>query len=295
MDAADRAAFTSWYDADPVHRQTLDRMRAFDGRLQTIDALEREAVNRFISRRSRLTRRTGGAAIGIMLALAGGWSLIGSDLLRDRFPDHQTARGEVRAIALADGSRITLDTDAAIRVTLGKSEREISLVRGQLLATVAKDPDRPFIVATPHGTATALGTAFIVRRNRKETRVTVIQSHVRVCPSEQGAACLTLQAGQRALIDGQRARQLQDTDPASATLWTTGWLEADDMEAGAVLDELNRYRHDPVRFDAAALNGRKVTGSFPLRDPDRALEGVIRSAGLSAHKAGDGTITVGRR
>lgn len=295
MDEADRLAFRSWYDADPAHRRALERMHSFDTRMETIAPLERDAVTRFVSRRSRLARRAGGTAIGIMLVLAGAWSLIRSDLLRDRFPDHQTARGEVRAVALADGSQVILDTDAAIRVALGKREREIRLLRGQLLATVAKDRGRPFIVETSHGTATALGTAFIVQRDLGETRVTVIQSQVRVCPAEQSAACLTLQPGQRAIIDGQRASRLPDTDPAAATLWTTGWLEADDEEVGGVLAELNRYRRVPVRFDAAALHGLKVTGSFPLRDPDRALEGVVRSAGLSMHKASDGTITVRRR
>ncbi|HET9397047.1 MAG TPA: hypothetical protein VFO36_13450, partial [Nitrospiraceae bacterium] len=73
------------------------------------------------------------------------------------------------------------------------------------------------------------------------------------------------------------------------------WLEVDDQDVSTVLTELNRYRARPILFDAHELRGLKVTGSFPLTDLHRALEGVSRTAHLNVRHAEDGQVSVRRR
>lgn len=112
--------------------------------------------------------------LGLAVLAIAGWTGMQSDYFRDRFPDYRTARGELRTVALEDGSEIVIDTDGAVGVDMRRTQRQIRLIRGQLLAKVAKDRARPFVIETAHGTATAVGTSFIVRREASYTLVTVV-------------------------------------------------------------------------------------------------------------------------
>ncbi|WP_313443485.1 hypothetical protein [Novosphingobium sp.] len=81
-------------------------------------------------------------------------------------------------------------------------------------------------------------------------------------------------------------------DPDAAAIWTEGWLAADDQPVAHVLLELNRYRKKPLRFDEGELAGVRVSGSFPLADTDRALQGILQSTGLRLTRVSDGELWV---
>ena len=61
--------------------------------------------------------------------------------------------------------------------------RRITLYRGQVFAEVAHLPGAPFVVESRRATATALGTAYVVRDEGSSTLVTVVESSVRPCAS----------------------------------------------------------------------------------------------------------------
>ncbi|MEG8222526.1 FecR domain-containing protein [Sphingomonas sp. HH69] len=295
MSQGDRIACDEWCREHSLHRRTLERMRAFDARVANAQDFEREALNTVLARRrSRLFESS---LLGVAVLVVAGWAGMQSDYVRDRFPDYQTGRGELRTASLDDGSEIVLDTNGAIRVDMRGARRQVRLIRGQLLAKVAKDPTRPFVVETADGTATALGTSFLLRREADYTLVTVIESRVRVCPGKiaDEKECRILAAGERAHITPKQIFAQSSIDPSVAALWSSGWLEADDQDVADVLTELARYSERPIRFDRASLRGVKVTGSFPLRDIDRAAEGIARSAALRVHRSVDGGIAFTRQ
>nr|WP_256731296.1 FecR domain-containing protein [Sphingomonas sp. dw_22] len=223
-------------------------------------------------------------ALGVSAAIIAGGTWISLQALSPSGTEenYRTAPGEQQEIALTDGSRVTLDTDGAVDVRITRTHRIVHLDQGQVLVDVMRDPNKPFVVETPEGTATALGTAFIVRRDKSGTLVTVTRSHVRVCPVivDGRALCRTLGPGERARLNAAAVQMEARVDPAQASLWTEGWLEADDRPVTEVLAELNRYRARPVRFDAAKLSGLRVTGSYSLRDTDRAVEGIAHAVDL---------------
>ena len=295
MSVSDRQACEAWCAEHPLHRRTLDRMRAFDARLEKAEDFERNAL-RSVLDGPRL-RRPGVVILGLAVVSTIGWAGLRSDYVGDHFPDYRTRRGELRPVALVDGSHVVLDTDGAVLVDMEGRQRRVRLVRGQLLARVASDKARPFVVETPHGTATALGTSFVVRREPDYTLVTVIESRVRVCPDRisDERACRVLAPGQRARILPSRIVAATAVDPSSAALWSSGWLEADDQDVIAVLTELSRYSVKPIQFNAASLRGLKVTGSYPISDVDRAIEGVARSADLKVSRSTGGDIVLSRR
>jgi transmembrane sensor len=57
---------------------------------------------------------------------------------------YSTGVGEARMIRLADGSRVQLNTDSEIDVSLQKERRQIRFVKGEARFDVAHDPSRPF-------------------------------------------------------------------------------------------------------------------------------------------------------
>jgi transmembrane sensor len=130
----------------------------------------------------------GVAAAGVAtlaLAVPLGWMAIDHYLN----PSHiQTAVGEQRSIALADGSLVQLNTNSELRVELKDNERRIVLERGEARFTVAKDPKRPFVVRTPQATVRALGTVFNVQIAAQGTDVAVLEGHVEVAIQPQDAS-----------------------------------------------------------------------------------------------------------
>lgn len=291
----DHLACEAWCRENPLHRLTMDRMRGLDARFDRTDHASREAVETLLKDGPTRARRLGRAAMGLFLLVGGGWFAAQSLTVRAFFPDHETGRGAQRHVALADGSALDLDTDAAVDFDRSAGSRTVTLFHGRIFARVAKDPARPFVVETSDGKVTALGTAFIVERNAGETFVTVVESHVRACaPRADAHGCADLAPGDRARLSGGALQRLGGVDPATAMLWTEGWLAADNRPATEILLELNRYRARPVHFNTADLDGVRVSGSFPLTDPDRALQAIADATGLRIERSPEGEVRVRR-
>ncbi|QIG78991.1 FecR family protein [Stakelama tenebrarum] len=287
MTEGERAECETWCAADPGHREVLERMLRFHDRVDQGGAVEKTALRKLLSQRAN-ARRVGGATLLALCLAVAGWLLLRGQPADAPAIAYHTGRGEQRIVELDDGSRLTIDTDGSVDVTLTADRRRVHLHKGQVFAEVSKNPSRPFIVTTKNGSATALGTAFAVRQTGSASVVTVTQSRVRVCPGDApqtDTRCLALSTGQRARMTSAAVTRLPDIDPELAMLWTKGWLEADDLEVSAVLLELGRYSAIPIRFEAGRLAGRRVTGSYPLTDIDRALEGLARTADLDVRKA----------
>lgn len=284
------AACESWCAQDARHRLAFERMRALDQRFADLAPTERTALSNAARCRTKPRRMATGVAV-LLLMVGAAW-LSGHNLtVRQYFPDLRTEPGEIRELALGDGSTLHVDTDSALSHASTGGERRISLYHGRLMAQVARDPGRPFVVETADGTATALGTRYSVARDARGTNVTVIESRVQACASAwMRRSCVDLRAGERARLSGGAVERLPDVDIERASAWSKGWLEADDMPLVEALAELNRYRVRPIRFDPDALADIRITGSYPLRDSERALNAIAGTSGLWINRSGEDSI-----
>lgn len=265
----DRHAFNTWCQADPRHAVAIDRMRALWGSLDTLPAQPaRIALNRaFAPQRSRLAARST-QMLGVLGVLLCGW--MGLDHLPVWMADQRTGVGERRQIALEDGSQLQLNSNSAVDVKFDGHQRVIELLQGELWVDVAKDAQRPFVVRTDQGTATALGTRYLVKRAADgSTVVTVIESTVAV--KGEGADGVKVTAGQRSILDHGRAQAPQTIANADPDAWTRGLLKVNDQPLSDVLQTLASYRHGLVRFDPQALQNLRVSGVFKLDDTAAAL------------------------
>ncbi|MPQ84979.1 FecR family protein [Pseudomonas sp. MAFF 730085] len=269
---ADRQAYTTWYHADPRHAVAIERMRCLWGDFETLPAQPaRIALNHaFAAPRTRGAQVLGvlGGVLGVVLC---GW--LGVQQLPVWMADQRTGVGERRHIALEDGSQLQLNSNSAVDVKFDGHQRVIELLQGELWVDVAKDAQRPFVVRTDQGTATALGTRYLVKRAADgSTVVTVIESTVAV--KGQAAQGVNVVAGQRSVLDHGRAQAPQAIGNADPDAWTRGLLKVNDQPLSEVLQTLASYRHGLLRFDAQALQNLRVSGVFKLDDTAAALSAL---------------------
>ena len=175
---------------------------------------------------------------------------------------YSTVIGASRVVSLGDGSRITLDTDTRIRVSMDERSRTVHLDRGQAFFEVAKDAGRPFAVIADRLRVVAVGTAFSVRRVAADIRVVVAEGTVRV--DDSGA----LEAGGTARIEGDdvRVAALAPTEVERTLSWRSGVLTFRHTPLSAAADEFNRYSTRRIVIRDASIASLELGGVFRSSD-----------------------------
>tara|TARA_R110001606_G_scaffold21302_1_gene75172 strand:+ start:17782 stop:18774 length:993 start_codon:yes stop_codon:yes gene_type:complete len=283
VDDADRGRCRDWRGADPRHERAYRKMeslwRRFEG-LGSDGGAATSTLNAVLGARRR-QRLRGGGALAVVLLVGASASLLSLPFAPlDLLADYRSATGEQRHVALPDGSELVLNSGTAVDLDYSAGERRVRLRHGELLARVAPNRGRPFVVESAAGTARALGTEYTVRTREDGMDVVVTESSVEVCaapPTALAAAhgrahCAAAVAGQRARVRGDRVSAPQAVDTALETAWVKQRLVADDRPLSEVLKELRRYQSGVLHYDDKALSNIRVSGVFPLDDTDRALD-----------------------
>ncbi|CAN2535588.1 Protein+FecR [Methylocapsa aurea] len=287
---AERKAFAAWLTADAANKAAFDDICRLWGDLEVVRPRLAPTPASRRDGRGRLPRpgqSPAAALAGLALALA-----FSFDELSIRWRARAlTGTGELRSLSLEDGSRVELGPDSAIATDFSGAERRVALLRGEAWFAVAPDAARPFSVATPAGTATALGTAFDVSIQGARTEVTVTQHRVRL--SGAGPSVIVEEGAQSAFAPGVAAVAPYPVDADQVTAWRRGKLIFDDKPLVEVLAILARYRGGYIILADPALRGRRVTGVFETTAPETALRAIQKSLGLRALSLGFVTLIGG--
>ncbi|MXO66411.1 FecR family protein [Altericroceibacterium endophyticum] len=193
---------------------------------------------------------------------------------------YTTTIGETRLVTLADGSRITLDTDSAIEVPQWKDRRIVHLTKGRAFFEVAKDAAHPFVVESDGKSVEALGTSFTVRDEGKAYSVALLEGRVKVDLGMAGARSTILAPGDTLSLMGKTvAVRHQDADRLSG--WLNGRLTFEQQPLGTIVAEMNRYSARHIVLADPELETQKFSGTFTLDGSDaliRALDayGIAR-------------------
>ncbi|MFL9926758.1 FecR family protein [Herbaspirillum lusitanum] len=290
-----QAHIASWRAADPLHELAWQELQAGEqgfeqlaplplSSAQIADALDavRNGSKQQLSRRKALRMLTLGAsgvALGAVLAQYTGVLDELGELAR-LSADYATGTGEQRAVALADGTRVRLNSDSAFNVRYDEQRRLLVLKHGEIFIDTGKDAGaahyRPFWTQTAHASLQALGTQFVVRQEPGATHLTVVEGRVAINVAGQLQA--VAKPGDSFLIDSGGAVTRQETGALS--LDPTGWIDnalvVKQMPLGQFVQELGRYRRGWLRCDPAVA-GLLVSGVFQIDDTDQALESLTRS------------------
>src|SRR3546814_14750120 len=85
--------------------------------------------------------------------------MVGGLYLADAGSSYSTEIGEVRRVALDDGSTAALNTDSKVEIAFAKKARVVRLDRGEVWFEVHKDTTRHFEVEAGDIRVRAVGTA----------------------------------------------------------------------------------------------------------------------------------------
>ena len=214
-------------------------------------------------------------------------------------PEFRTDLGHQMTFTLKDGSVVQLNTQSALDTRITENDREITLLRGEAMFEVAKDPTRPFRVLSGSVIVEAIGTRFNVYRRENTTMVTVEEGRVSVTTNEddrtasdypstgfdgvieQHVAALILKAGEevQAFNDGDLV-MIEKPDFEKSTAWRERRLvfRSDSLET--VAEEFNRYNRRRIDIQVQEQDSRDITGTFDADDPESFVTFLEKDASL---------------
>ncbi len=258
----DWTAFQVWLEADPAHAAAYDAVEALWVDLEDLPAdkiptpviaeVATENVVPFAPRPKPPARRWVWTGLATAAAAAAVVVAVLPQLTRPTFTDYATKRGEIREVALADGSRLTLGGATALRVRLTRAERDVTLVDGEASFDVAHLENRPFVVTAADREVRVLGTEFNILSHDDRLVVTVRRGLVSVSGEPDGT--VRLAKGQQLTSTPGGASLVRTTDPDAAFAWKSGKLVYRETPLAEVVADLNRYVATPIRVDPSAAS-----------------------------------------
>jgi transmembrane sensor len=232
-----------------------------------------------LPQRRRWKRWTAG--IGVALAASAFLLLAGPSLLIRWQADHVTSTAETRTLTLEDGTVIEMGADSALATEITPSVRQVTLLSGEAFFDVAHDAARPFTVNAGGVAVAVLGTAFDVQLSDDATTVELARGTVAISyDGPDHKQNFELSPGQMAAVDHKTGAVMRDAiAPEDIAAWRSGRMFVNDITVGAATERLQRYHPAWISIPDPALASRRVTGLYDLKNPDAALEAIVKPFG----------------
>jgi transmembrane sensor len=294
----DMDGFREWINRSPKHAAEIKAIAEMSNDLVDLvdlaDSIQMvtEKEQRLQQQDSWLSMFTSLRVAVVIIALAVvGW---GSLFVRDSYKTPQiyaTTLGENSVIPLADGSVVELNTDSLIEVLYTRNKRRVRLVHGEAYFDIAKDTKRPFIVHAGKGYVHAVGTAFVVKLNKKGVEVAVEEGivefgrktgptaliednptsgNLKKNPKKVSTATIRrITAGEIGILTS--ALQLEEVitvgeDELKRKLsWKNGMLDFSGQSLSEVVEEITRYIDIHIELDSD-LKDIQFGGIFRISD-----------------------------
>lgn len=272
--AGDWQRYEQWRAADPRHdalcRQLEVRLGVFQvPRAQGVSSkVLQQALEAPSSRRQVLHVALAGAGVAV------GAALLAKPMgLAQLTADIRTGTGERRTVTLADGSELLLNAQSAADILFDPQQRLVHLREGELLATVASDRIRPFLIHTEQARLRAYGNRFLVRERAGQGQVIALNGAVEI--DGQHGERLQLAAGHEVHFDRDGFGPVA-ASASGATAWVEGFLQVRDRPLAEVIEALRPYHRGVLRLDPAVAELR-VSGLYRLDNPEQILDTLART------------------
>ena len=263
-----RREFRAWLKS-PAHLEELARIYLIDALLQapikkgTRRELPKNVINFHAHRGTTrpcppaaqlaaATPRSGARKVAmvasVMFAIvATTWvSLLGTD------PTIKTATGRWDKQLLEDGTVVYVAPNTELEFHFTDEMRGVTLVRGQALFEVAKEPSRPLIVATDAGTVRAVGTAFSTADRGDTVVVTVVEGKVAITANAAGEGVQPMihaTANQQVVLSLTGVSTPVSVDTNHELMWIRNWYEYEGERVADIVAQLNSLNEAQVIVD----------------------------------------------
>jgi len=203
--------------------------------------------------------------------------------------------GQIKAITLPDGSKLTLNSGSQIKYnrlfSYFSSSRSVYL-KGEAFFDIVS-AENPFSVTTEDALIQVTGTQFNVRAWPQESNVdiAVLEGSIRWYPFDQPKDTIVLQAGQVSLWDIKTNKH--QLDVIDDTRYYTGWKSNDfafkNRSLQIIFNELERRFNVTIEFGPKVSPMQKLTTYYPNpSDAVSILEDICRVKGLKYIKTKNG-------
>jgi transmembrane sensor len=241
-------------------------------------SLASPAATRRPPMRRRISRALIASALVFVVGVLGWFSTRG--------PDYRTPIGGIASVPMTDGSKVTLNTDSAIRIAVTARERRVQLEQGEAFFEVAHDPSRPFVVTAGSRRVIAVGTKFSVRRIGNEVRVFVTEGKVRFeddsLPAGSQSAGSAAPSPRETLLPAGTIARAGDSgvlvqekplpEVEECLSWRVGYLVFHDTLLADAVVEFNRYNEHKLVIEDPEVAGIRLSGKFRATN----FEGFVR-------------------
>lgn len=188
---------------------------------------------------------------------------------------YASAKGEVKAITLPDGSRLTLDTATVARASFGGDERKVQLVRGRAFFEVRQD-GRPFSVLARNLRVVAIGTKFDVALDAEKLEVRLLEGKVAIGSPGSDAKPVVLRPSQAFTERGGKTVIRPVDHLADELMWRQGFAYFSEDSLRDAVAEINRYSDEQIVVRDPGVAALRVSGQFRAGDPERFAHMVER-------------------
>jgi len=298
VEETDWLAFDAWL-AQPGAAQAYDAIQAVDEEIIDQAARVRGQLTQpkraagkpafFLGWRWLGGLGAAGAAAAVALTVAPWGELLpASDTL------YSTAKGENRAIQLADGSHVDLNTDSHLSVRLDSDARRVTVHDGQALFDVAHDAARPFLITVGDETVRVVGTKFDVRRRDGLMTVTVLRGLVEVATDDEDAP-VRLRPGQMLEhVEGASGVTVRSVKAEDQAGWRSGRLIYRDEPLTRIVGDLNHYFDRPLRLEGENTAKLRFSGVLIVDSQDAMVRRLTSLMPISATPSDDSIVLRGR-
>jgi transmembrane sensor len=277
-------ALEAWLAEDPRHLGAYARASAVLAHFDKAKALGADFdVTREEpappSRRAAL-----GAIAAAVVASAGAGTLTYAYLFRR----YSTRRGEMRRVALPDGSTVTLNTASEIVVDYTADARRVRLTRGEALFDVRAGKS-PFEVEAGGVRLQARKANFNVRqREGRQLEVLVCAGAVDIADGARTARLPTATLAYARPASPVTARRVDGDDVSRKLAWREGMIAFHGETLAEAAHEFARYGERRIVIDDPEVARRTVVGLFVANDPQGFARAVATSFGLEVQATPDG-------
>jgi|GEM_PF-2479016 Fe2+-dicitrate sensor, membrane component len=266
------AELEHWLGQHHTHAEAYEQARLIWDAAPHLNPMPAKATP-LPARPARRRFLAGGGALAAALALA--WA--GRGTLQNLWADYATGVGQTLAVELADGSRLQLNTDSAVKATLQAGMRRVDLLRGEVFIT-AQAASQPLEATAGRARLATRSAGFNLRLDAPGPSVAVASGEVQFWLDDGPRE--TLPPGMEAAWDATTASLNRSTaSPAHMAAWRDGRLIVEHWPVARVLDEIGRYHPGAIVLADAALGRETVNGVYDLTRPADAARAVAQAFG----------------
>ncbi len=198
----------------------------------------------------------------------------------------ETEAGQKSTVQYSDGSKVVINANSKMRLperTTGVDTMQVWL-EGEAFFSITHKPDsksRTFIVHTPDGDVSVLGTQFAVNTTEQQSRVVLAEGSVRVNVRDSvknNQLNYTMKPGEMALFSPSVDNiQVEEVNAEVYTSWASDTLVMDNTPLADLIERIEFTYGVQVEVENRAFLDQKLTGKFENVNLEFLLEGLAET------------------